>query len=322
MQFIKKHGKKILLFAFICLIAAGCVRYDKSGMPTGTVYQYIGIPTARLMDFLAHLFNGSYGMAIIIITVAVRLLMLPSTYKMTKNTMESSAKMKYAQPEISEIQAEMNDTDDPKEKADLQKELMQVYAKYDINMLSSMSGCLPLLIQLPFISAVYAAIRSSEKIAHSTFLGIDLGQRSIAIVVLVVVATFLSSWLMQKAAPTPATDNPQASQMQNSMLIMNPLMLGWFTYASNAGLGVYFLAGSIVSLLQQIYMNHVARPKIQAEMEEKAKKYANLPREKRKKAARENKNAIKAENAKRIVPVKSSSKGQGRNAGKQNRNQR
>ena len=316
MKRIKNNWRLIFLLMSVVFIASGCIRYDSAGNPTGAVYQYLGVPTAHLLDYLAHFMGGSYGMAIIIITIIVRLFMLPSTFKMTKNTMESSAKMKYAQPEINEIQEEMKATEDPQEKAELQKELMQVYSKYDINMLSNMSGCLPMLIQLPFISAVYAAIRSSEKIAGSTFMGIDLGERSLILVILVALATFASSWLMQKSSPATTSDNPQANQMQTSMMIMNPLMLGYFTYISNAGLGLYFFAGAIVSLLQQVYMNKVARPKIQKDIEERAQKYANIPRQQRKTKARQAKKAIEKENAKRIVPVKTTT---GRNAGKQNR---
>ena len=299
----------------VALIASGCVSYDKAGNPSGAIYEYIGVPTARFMDWIANIFGGSYGIAIIIITIITRLFMLPSTYKMTKGTMISSAKMKYAQPEIKEIQDEMNETDDPQEKAALQQELMKVYSKYDISMLGGVSGCLPMLIQLPIISAVYAAVRSSDKIAESSFLGIDLGERSILIVVLVAVSAFLTGWLMQKSNPTPAADNPTANQMQSSMLFMNPIMLGWFTYVSNAGMGLYFLTGSIWSLLQQVYMNHVAKPKIQKEIDQQVEKYKNIPREKRQSKARKQKEVIEKENAKRIVPVKTSSKK--RNAGKQ-----
>ncbi|MBG9985862.1 membrane protein insertase YidC [Facklamia sp. DSM 111018] len=315
MNFIKKHWKFIFLISMVALMASGCVSYDKSGNPSGAIYEYVGIPTARFMDWIANIFGGSYGIAIIIITIITRLFMLPSTYKMTKGTMTSSAKMKYAQPEIKEIQDEMNETDDPQEKAALQQELMKVYSKYDISMLSGVSGCLPMLIQLPIISAVYAAVRSSDKIAESSFLGIDLGERSILIVVLVAVSAFLTGWLMQKSNPTPTADNPTANQMQSSMLIMNPLMLGWFTFVSNAGMGLYFLTGSIWSLLQQVYMNHVAKPKIQKEIDQQVEKYKNIPREKRQSKVRKQKEAIEKENAKRIVPVKANSKK--RNAGKQ-----
>lgn len=325
MKFLKKHWKFFALMAFIILVATGCVSYDDAGNPTGAVYEYIGVPTAHFMDFIANIFNGSYGMSIIIITFITRLIMMPSTYRMTKNSMISSAKMKFAQPEIKAVQEEIEATEDPKEKAALNQELMQVYSKYDINMFSSLSGCLPLIIQLPIISAVYAAIRSSEQIANSSFLGIDLAERSIIIVVLVVITAFLQGWLMQKVSPTVDTGNQQAGSMQNSMLIMNPLMLGWFTFVSNAGLGLYFLTGSIFGLIQQAYMNYVARPKIQKQVDDQAEKYASIPREQRKSKARKSKAAIKEENSQRIVPVKTTTRSSntgGRNAGKQNRNGR
>ena len=315
MKFIKKYWKIVFLLGLVVLVTSGCVRVDSSGKPTGMIYEYIGIPTANLMDYIAKLFGGSYGIAIMIITLFTRIFMIPTTYKMTKSSMESSAKMKYAQPEISEIQAEIAETDDPQEKIALQQELMQVHSKYDINMLSNMGGCLPLLIQMPIMSAVFAAIRSSEQIAESSFLGINLGQKSIIIVIFVSVVSFLSGWLMQKASPVSASDNPQAGQMQKSMLIMNPLMMGWFAYASNAGLGIYLLTGAVLTLVQQAYMNYVARPKIQAEIDEKMKKYENMPRQKRQKKARQLKQELKKANQDRIVPIKTT---QGQTAGKRN----
>ncbi|MCR8968741.1 membrane protein insertase YidC [Facklamia sp. 7083-14-GEN3] len=317
MKFIKKYWKLIFLISMVSLIATGCIRYDASGNPTGPIYEYLGVPTANFLDFLADIFGGSYGIAIMIVTLITRFFMLPSTYKMTKSSMESSAKMKYAQPEISEIQEEMKETDDPQEKAALQQELMQVYGKYDINMLSNVSGCLPLLIQMPIISAVYTAVRTSDKIADASFLGIHLGGKSLLLVVLVAATTFLSSWLMQKGTATPVSDNPQANQMQQSMMYMNPIMLGYFTYISNAGIGLYFFTGSLFALAQQFYMNQVARPKIQKDIDEKVKKYQNMPRVKRQKKARQTKKQLEKVNADRIVPVKNP---KARNAGKQRKN--
>lgn len=106
--------------------------------------------------------------------------------------------MKIAQPEIDEINAEMEETSDQNEKAALQQELMQVYKKYDINMFGGLAGCLPLLIQMPIISAVYTAIRSSPEILRSNFLGINLGEQSIPLVIGVVLLYALQGWMMQK----------------------------------------------------------------------------------------------------------------------------
>lgn len=321
MKLKKQEWKMIWLLAFVILVASGCVSYDANGNPTGAVYQYFGVPTVHLLDYLAHIFGGSYGISIMIVRFIVMLFMLPSSLQMTKSSMVSSARMKYAQPEIQEIQEELKASRDPQEQAALNQELRQVYAKYDINMLGGMSGCLPLLLQMPIIAAVYAAVSTSERIAQSSFLGINLGERSLILVVLVTLVSLAQSWLMGKNTPTSQDENSQAAQMSKSMLWMNPIMFGYFTYIANAGIGLYFLAGAIFSLIQQVYMNYVVKPKVQAEIDAQAEKYANLPRERRKKAQREVKKALEKENDQRLVPLKTtqSKASSGRNAGKQKR---
>lgn len=318
---MKKLNKKIplvLLIIAVIFIASGCIQYNSEGAPTGWVYEYLGKPASSFLNFLANIFGGSYGMSIIIITVITRLLMLPSSLKMTKTSMISQARMKIAQPEIDEIRADIEAATDPTEKAKLNNELMAVYKKYDIDMFGGLTGCLPLLIQMPIISAVYAAIRASKEINDSTFLGVHLGSQSLLIVVLVVIFTFLQGWLMQKA--TPKTNNPTANQTSTTMLLMNPIMLGWISYASAAGLGLYFLTGSIFGLIQQLYSNHVMRPKIQKMLDEENAKYANTPRQQRKAVTKANQTTATGE--KRLVPTKQPIKSASitrRNEGKQQR---
>lgn len=320
MKKLKKHLPMLLLLFGIVLIASGCVQYTADGTPTGWIYEYFGKPATAFLNFLANIFGGSYGIAIIIVTIITRLLMLPSSLKMTKSSMISQARMKFAQPEIDEIRAEIDATDDPTEKARLNNELMAVYKKYDIDMFGGLSGCLPLLIQMPIISAVYTAIRSSQKIIDSKFLGIHLGERNLLIVALVVIFAFLQGWLMQRV--TPKTDNPTANSTTNSMMLMNPIMLGWISYASNAGLGIYFLTGSIFSFIQQLYSNHVMRPKIQKMLDDEAEKFENSPRQKRTKVKKANETTV--EGSKRLIPTKQpvlpvNENNKRRNAGKQNR---
>ncbi|MBG9977885.1 membrane protein insertase YidC [Ruoffia tabacinasalis] len=314
----QKWLKIIGLLAVVILVMSGCVSYDSAGNPSGWVYEYIGRPASTLMDWIAGIFGGSYGVAIIIITIITRLLMMPSSVNMTKNSMISQSKMKIAQPEIDEINAEMEETSDQNEKAALQQELMQVYKKYDINMFGGLAGCLPLLIQMPIISAVYTAIRSSPEILRSNFLGINLGEQSIPLVIGVVLLYALQGWMMQKN--TPQSDNPQAQQTSRTMMLMNPLMIGWITYASAAGLGIYFLTGGVFAIFQQLYMNKVVRPRIEKDMEAEAEKYAHVKRTPRKKATKA-KNTNKGD-SKRLVPTKNNvntSNKKRRNEGKQRR---
>lgn len=313
---IKRLTQLVILLGLV-ILAAGCVSYTADGQPTGWVYEYLGQPASHFLNWIANIFGGSYGVAIIIVTIIINFFMLPSTLKMTRTSMVSQARMKVAQPEIDEIKAEIEAETDPAEKAKLNQELMAVYKKYDIDMFGGLSGCLPLLIQMPMISAVYAAIRSSQEIQQSTFLGISLGSNNLVIVALVVIFSLIQGYMMQSV--TPKSDNPTANQTTNTMLWMNPLMLGWITYSSAAGLGIYFLTGSIFRLITQVYQNKVMRPKIQAMLDEEMKKHENSPRTVRKKAKVANE--TNTDGSRRLVPTKNPiANGQTkRNAGKQNK---
>lgn len=313
----KQKIQMIGLLTLVVLVASGCVSYDAAGNPSGWIYEYLGRPATLFLDWLANVFGGSYGVAIIIVTIITRLLMMPSSINMTKNSMISQAKMKIAQPEIDEIKAEIEATSDAQEQTALNQELMAVYKKYDIDMFGGLSGCLPLVIQMPIISAVYAAIRSSQEIRTSNFLGINLGEQSIPLVVIVVIVTALQGWLMQKN--TPQTDNAQANQTGRTMMLMNPLMIGWISWISAAGLGLYFLAGGIFALLQQLYTNKIVRPKIKAIVAEEEGKMKRTPRKPRKARPTQTKSDGKSQ---RLVPTKNAptiNTGTGRNAGKQKR---
>ncbi|UUX34574.1 membrane protein insertase YidC [Fundicoccus culcitae] len=321
----QRRIQMIGLLIFVVLIASGCVSYDEAGNPTGWVYQYLGVPASNFLDFLAGIFGGSYGVAIIIVTLITRILMLPSSLKMTKDSMISQARMKIAQPEIDEIREEIEATEDPQEKAALNNELMAVYKKYDISMFGGLSGCLPLIIQMPIISAVYAAIRSSEEILNSTFLGISLGEQSIVVTVLVVIFTFLQGWMMQKSQPQqPQGQNDTAAQTNKTMMLMNPLMIGWITYISAAGLGLYFLTGAIFGIVQQAYSNYIVRPKIQKMIDEEAEKHKNAPKRKRNKKVKkatttDSQRLVPTKNEVRSVDSNNRNAGKQRNSGKQKR---
>ncbi|MDO4432304.1 MAG: membrane protein insertase YidC [Aerococcaceae bacterium] len=315
---MKQHKKARLwsLLFILIVIATGCVQRDASGNPVGWVYDYFGKPTISFLDFLAGLFGNSYGVAIIIVTIITRIFMLPSSIKMTKSSMVSQTRMKFAQPEIDAIKAEMEAATDPQEKMRLNTEMQAVYKKYGIDMFGGLAGCLPLLMQMPILSAVYAAIQTSDKIANSHFFGIPLGQRSVAIVVVVVLVYGLQGWLMQKQMP--ATDNEVAQQTNRTMLFMNPVMFGWISWVSAAGLGVYFLMGGVFQLIQQLYVNNVIRPRVQAELAEEEKKFAKMaPRERK---ATPKPAPKQTETKQRLVPTKEAiDTSKRRNEGKQKR---
>ena len=313
MKINEKKIRTIGLLLFVVLVMTGCVQHDSSGNPTGFVYEYLGKPAVALLNWLAQIFGNSYGIAIIIVTLITRIFMIPSMINMTKGSIETQAKMKYAQPELDEIKEELELATTQEEKMALNNEMMAVQKKYGINMLSSMSGCLPLLVQMPIISAVYFAIRSSEAINKSTFLGLNLGKPSLFITALVAAVYAYQGWLSYKGMPQ--SDNPQAQSTSKSMMLVNPLMLGWITYASAAGLGVYFLTGGIFGIVQQLYMNHHYRPMIVAKVDEEMKKFEKIQRTPRVKKVKPKSETTQSD---RLIPTKNQVNRR-RNSGKQNR---
>ena len=315
MKFNYKKISILLSLAIILVVMTGCVQLDSQGNPTGWVYEYFGIPATNFIKWLASIFGNNYGIAIIIVRTIVGLFMLPSSYKMTKNTIESQAKMKYAQPEIDVIKEEMEMTEDPQEKMALQQEMMAVNKKYGISMFGGLSGCLPLLLQMPILSAIYMAVRVSPEINNSSFMGLNLGERSILLTILVAALFALQGWLSMQNMTT--SDNPQAQSTSKSMMIMNPLMMGWITYASAAGLGIYLLTGAVIAIIQQLYMNHHVRPKVAANVEEEMKKFENVPKRQPKKIKK-----AKPSKSDRLIPTKqerANNPKKNRNAGKQQR---
>ncbi|MGL4390423.1 MAG: membrane protein insertase YidC, partial [Carnobacterium maltaromaticum] len=150
---------------------------DKQGNPTGFIYEYLVVPTGNAIIWLADLFNGSYGLAIIFITLIVRIIILPLNLSQSKKSMVQQEKMAFIKPELDVVQQKQKAATTAEEKAAAQQELMDVYKRNNMSMMGGI-GCLPILIQMPVFTAMFQAIRLSPQIAESNFLGLNLGDRN------------------------------------------------------------------------------------------------------------------------------------------------
>ncbi len=207
----------------------------------------------------------SFALSIVVMTLLVRLLTLPFTLPSQRSMKKNAAKMQTLQPEIEKLKKKFRN--DPQK---LQQAQVQLYQDYGINPLSSMTGCLPMFIQLPIIWAFYQSI--SRALANqpgqmivlskyltnapgfmqlvplpSKFLWFDLGRPDMLILPILVAGT---TWLQQKltTASTPPSADPQAAQMNQSMMITMPLMFGFFAMQMPAGLSIYFIASAVVGI--------------------------------------------------------------------------
>jgi len=192
-------------------------------------------------DHLVH----NYGWAIVLVTLAINMLLFP--LKIT--SMKSSKKMQALQPQIKAINDKYKGISmkDPR-KTEQNQEVMDLYKKNGVN---PVGGCLPMLLQLPFLWAFYKVLGVAIEMRGSHWLWVsDLSQPeslAIHILPLLLVAT---QFLMQKMTPQPGVDPTQAK-----MMMFMPLMFGYMFYFASAGLVLYWLTGNVVGIVQQWLLN-------------------------------------------------------------------
>lgn len=306
---MKTRIKKLLLSSALLsmmVFLSGCMRYDSNKNPIGFVYEYLVVPTQLAIGWLANLFGGSYGMAIIAITVLMRVLIFPLNLSQQKKTMTQQIKMSGVKPVIDEIQAEIRETKDPEEKQNLQNELVAVYKENDISVMGGI-GCLPLLLQLPLFTALFQAVSLSPEIKASTFLGISLGEKSIILAVLAGIVYYAQSVLMMQGMPE------EQRKQSKSMMLMNPLMILFFSLTGPAGLALYWLVGGAIAVVQSYITNQYYKPKIEAEM---ASKHGPQKMVTRKAKPRKTVNSATVRKAPSNSPFSKKTSNHGRNSGK------
>lgn len=193
-----------------------------------------------------HGLTGNYGLAIIILTVLIRLVILPLTASQTR----AMKKMQELQPEIQKLQKKYRN--DPQR---LNQETMALWREHKVNPLS---GCLPILIQLPILWAFFAALRGYDFRADPAFLWLpDLSAPDPVILPLL---TALTTYWMTRMT-TPATADPS----QRVMLYVMPVFLGWVTRTFPAGLAVYWVTSNVFSIVQQYFLNWADRRTVKGE---------------------------------------------------------
>jgi YidC/Oxa1 family membrane protein insertase len=202
-----------------------------------------------LLDLLRLIYSyvGNYGVAIIILTIIVRLLLFPLTFK----GMKSMKRMQQLSPRMKKLQAKYKNN---KEK--LNKEMMALYRKNRVNPLG---GCLPMLLQIPVFFALYSALSSAVELRHAPFMFwiSDLSQPDgLGITPLLMGA---SMYFQQKLTPQTAMMDPtQAKVMQ-----MLPFIFTIFTFTFPSGLTLYWVTSNVLSIAQQQIINRIKTPEMQ-----------------------------------------------------------
>ena len=176
---------------------------------------------------------GNWGVAIIFLTLLVKLILFPLTHK----SMKSMQEMKKLAPEIEKLKAKYGE-----DKEKLNMAVMQLYKEHKVNPLG---GCLPMLLQMPIWLALYGTLQTSVELFQERFLWIpDLTAKDPYYIL--PVAMGISSFVMQKISPQPA-DNRQAKMM----LYVMPIFFTYLMLKLPAGLTLYILVNNLLSIAQQ-----------------------------------------------------------------------
>ncbi|MBR5016870.1 MAG: membrane protein insertase YidC, partial [Spirochaetia bacterium] len=217
-----------------------------------------------------HKLIPNYGVAIILLTIVVKIVLYP----LTKKSFESSAKMSALSPKMKEIQ--------DKYKNNPQKLNAELAALYKREGVSPLSGCFPILLQMPIFFALYGLLNSFFELRGAGFLEpwiTDLSQpdsiwnfapTSVLFIgsdirllpILMAVSQIISSKLMQ-----PAGSSGGSGQQQSQMKMMTyamPVIFLFVLYDVSSGLLLYWTMTNILSIGQQLYINHRQKMKAKA----------------------------------------------------------
>nr|WP_263326126.1 membrane protein insertase YidC [Neobacillus sp. Marseille-Q6967] len=238
----KRSLPLLILFSLTVFLLSGCSASGVKG--DGFFHTYFVEPFAVSIHFIAEFFNGNFGLAIILVTLIIRLALMPLMLKQYKNQMDMKEKMDNLKPEMEVIQKKIRDEKDPKKKQELQQEMMGLYQKHGVNPLNM--GCLPLLIQMPILTGFYYAIRGSEEIATHQFLWFSLGHPDIIITIIAGLVYYLQFKVSQSSMPVA-----QQQQMKY-MGLLSPLMIVMFSFNAPAALPLYWTVGGLFLILQTV----------------------------------------------------------------------
>jgi YidC/Oxa1 family membrane protein insertase len=233
----------------------------------------IAKPLFIVLHWMNDQFVHNYGLSIILLTVFINFAMLP----LKMSSMKSGRKMQVLQPEMKAINDKYKgiSMSDPRA-ANKQQEMMDLYKKHGIN---PMGGCVPLLIQMPFLYAFYKVLAVTIEMRHANFLWIsDLSQPehfAIRVLPLIMVVT---SFLVTSMTPTAAGQDPS----QKRMMQMMPLMYLFFFWNASSGLVLYWLTGNVVGIAQQWFFNKTAVPVLATPAPKSSQKM--IPKDGRKRA--------------------------------------
>ena len=246
---MSKKKKHLLLWAALFLVVvvviSGCSNINEpiTKNSPGFWNHYVLYQFSRFILWLASLVKNSYGWAIVLFTIIVRIILLPINWWQIR----SMNKQMQVQPQMKALQ-EKYSAKDMETQQKLQAETKKLYAEAGIN---PIAGCLPLLIQLPVMWALYQAIYRTTELRNGHFLWMELGKPDPIYIlpILAAIFTFLSTWIANLSQP----EQPQATKV---MMWIMPIMILIPAITISSAISVYWVVSNAFQVLQTLLLQN------------------------------------------------------------------
>ncbi len=268
MKILKSNWFKLSMLAMTLFLLTGCMSESTRNSPinldSGNIWErYIVGTLARGMNLLMDDLGMSFGVAIIVFTIIVRLIFTPVYMKGNS----SSEKMQKIQPLMREINQKYEGKKDQESMRKKQTEMANLYREHKVN---PCGACFWPLLQMPIFLAMYnVMVRFPKTYPYvadkSKFLWINLAEPDkmpYVLVILVAATMFGTQWISQKAMnknkkpgeskPEPGSTEAMTQQMMKTMMYVMPIMMAAFAYTQNASLALYWVVGNLFLMLQTI----------------------------------------------------------------------
>ena len=210
----------------------------------GRFFGFIAKPLFLWLKWTHDHWVANWGWSILILTIIITVATLPLRISSMKSTM----KMAKVQPQIKAIQEKYKKYkfNDPR-KQDMNKEMSELYKREGVN---PVGGCLPMVIQLPFLIAFYSMLGVAIELRHAPWLWIRDLSGPDPLYLLPIIIT-VSMFVVQKMTPQAGMDPVQAKMMS----FMMPVFIGYISLNLASGLGVYWAASNLLQIVQQWVLN-------------------------------------------------------------------
>jgi YidC/Oxa1 family membrane protein insertase len=220
---------------------------DLRGLTDWGFFGFIARPLFFWLRWTYQHWIPNWGWAIAFLTLIITMVLLP----LRLSSMKSSLKMQKIQPQMKALQEKYKrfSLTDPR-RAEMQKEMSELYKREGVN---PVGGCFPMLLQMPFLFAFYSMLANAIELRHANWLWIkDLSSPDpLHILPFIIIALM---YLSQKSMPQGGMDPAQ----QRMLTFMTPIMFGFFSWSTAAGLSVYWMISTFLGYMQQIFINRSA----------------------------------------------------------------